>query len=437
MRTPFVIGLVLFAVLLLGLLMVAFTRPAKPKHVTLNYWGLWEDQAVFQPLIDQYQSAHPDVTINYLPQSPTEYRQRLQANLSQGTGPDIFRFHNTWVPILGNFLSPVPQAIYSAAEFAATFYPAAVKDLSRGGQLFGIPLEFDGLAMVVNQKILQEKGKSIPTNWDELRQTAVAITRCDTPDGRCTSQGRITIAGAALGSPDNVDHWPDILSLLLLQNGVNPAQPQGQAAEDVLEFFTGFVTADRVWNNSLPTSTAAFINGQVGIIFVPARSVSTILNRTAGFKVGVYPVPQVPFDPARGETATSWASYWVEGVNKNSPQAAAAWAFLKFLSSKESLTQLSLSTPRSRIDLSGLSLSQYWLAPFVLQAPTARSWYLTSVGIDGPTGINTRFTSLYSAALTRLLTGGSNSEALKTIQEGTSQILADYGLAPRLSPSSR
>src|SRR3989338_8523102 len=31
--------------------------------ITLNYWGLWEPAEVMQPVIDEYQKVHPNVTV--------------------------------------------------------------------------------------------------------------------------------------------------------------------------------------------------------------------------------------------------------------------------------------------------------------------------------------------------------------------------------------
>src|SRR3989344_8224493 len=78
---------------------------AKNQPIELTYWGLWEPTSVMQPLIDEYQTTNPNVKITYIFQSPREYRERLQNALSQAKGPDIFRIHNSWIPMFKSQLA--------------------------------------------------------------------------------------------------------------------------------------------------------------------------------------------------------------------------------------------------------------------------------------------------------------------------------------------
>jgi hypothetical protein len=70
------------------------------QQLTLTYWGLWEPTSVMQSIISEYQTQNPNIIINYVEQTKQDYRQRLQNSLENGTGPDIFRYHNTWFPML-------------------------------------------------------------------------------------------------------------------------------------------------------------------------------------------------------------------------------------------------------------------------------------------------------------------------------------------------
>src|SRR3990170_2259055 len=203
------------------------------KEIALTYWGLWEPNAVMQDVIDEYVLDHPNVKIEYVQQSHKDYRERLQSALAKGEGPDIFRFHNTWVPMLNDDLDAVPADVYSASDFQETFYPTAARDLRRGASFVGIPLETDGLALFYNKEIFKTAGKIPPTTWEDLRKTAFDLTIRD-------SQGRIQRAGVALGTTGNVDHWPDILGLMMLQNGANLSDPTDKLAADGSERLAPF-----------------------------------------------------------------------------------------------------------------------------------------------------------------------------------------------------
>src|SRR5579872_2076614 len=96
------------SVILLTIIIILLIPKGQPdKAVTLTWWGLWEDTSTMQSLILDYHKTHPNVTINYIKNDPDQYFDRLQARLQNGTGPDIFLFHNTWLPMLNSDLSPL------------------------------------------------------------------------------------------------------------------------------------------------------------------------------------------------------------------------------------------------------------------------------------------------------------------------------------------
>ena len=64
-----------------------------------------------------WEEANPGVKVEYLRQSKEEYRERLQSALARGEGPDVFRFHNTWLPMLREELAPLPPSVMSSSEF--------------------------------------------------------------------------------------------------------------------------------------------------------------------------------------------------------------------------------------------------------------------------------------------------------------------------------
>jgi multiple sugar transport system substrate-binding protein len=126
-----VLGSVVFLIIV-GLVGWKFFAGKQAGPVTITYWGLWESDQIVRPLIEAYQTEHPNVKIDYKYQSPREYRERLQSALSSGSGPDIFKIHSSWVPMFKQDLSPIPAEVYSASEFESTFYPSAKADLLLG-----------------------------------------------------------------------------------------------------------------------------------------------------------------------------------------------------------------------------------------------------------------------------------------------------------------
>ena len=417
----FLIGLGLLAGIVWLVLKVVLPRFQKPQEVTLTYWGLWESESVMRSIISEWETKNPNIKINYSQQSPKEYRERLQSALARNEGPDIFRFHITWVPMLKNELEAIPAEIMSASEFENNFYPVVKENLRSGSAFLGLPLQVDTLALFYNQQIFQAAGKTPPATWDQLRQTALDLTVRD-------ETGRIQTAGVALGTTNNVEHWPDVLGLMMLQNGVNLSQPSGNLAEDALTFYTIFSSVDRVWDETLPNSTLAFAGGKAAMYFGFTWDVFEIKNINPDLNFQIAPVPQLP------GTDIAWASFWVEGVAKRSEHQEEAWQFLQFLSSQETLQKLYQAQSQVRLfgelypypRMANLLASNSLVAPFLNQASQAKTWYLCSRTFDN--GLNDRLIKYFEDAVNAVNNQSSVSEALKTTSQGVAQLLSQYDL---------
>ncbi|MDP3955205.1 MAG: extracellular solute-binding protein [bacterium] len=440
-----ILSILLIFVLLgaIGAVVYKFILPklSKPENVVLTYWGLWEENNIVGAIIADYEKTHPNVKVTYERQSPRDYRERLQSALAREEGPDIFRFHNTWVPMFKSDLASIPTTVYDAASFEATFYPVARNDLRLGNSYVGIPLEIDGLGLFINTDLFKAAAKQAPKTWDELRKTALELTVRD-------SSGQIQIAGVALGRTENVDHWSDILALMMFQNGADLAEPgkcysqtssAGDTGEtclgaDALTYFTIFSQVDGVWDKTLPASTLAFSGGKLAMYFGPSWEVFEIKRLNSNLNFEVVPVPQLP------DTNIAFASYWVEGVSKKSKKQEAAWDFLKYLSTREVLQKFYQDSsktrlfgePYGRVDMASILENQPYVGVYIKSAPTARSWYLASKTYDN--GINDKLISYYANAVNAVNSGKTSKEALAVTSQGVSQILSQYGLA---SPVAR
>lgn len=407
------------------------------KQITLTYWGLWEPENIIQPLFEEFQTQNPNIKIDYRLQSPKEYRERLTTFLSKNEeAPDIFRIHNSWVPMFGQQLAPIPASVFSAADFEDAFFPATKTDLRFGNNYVAVPLMYDGMAMYVNDELLAQGGKSVPQLWTDLRKTAIELSACDSEDGKCSSGKKILVSGAAMGATENVDHWQEILTTLMLQNNVNLKTPTPALAEEPLKFFTIFNSEDHIWDSTLPSSTTMFENGKLVFYFAPSWRIFEIRQIAPNLKFSIYPMPQLALDASRGEKPVTLATYWAEGVNKKSPNKDTAWKLVKFLSSKESLMKMYQTASVARgfgeiypyKDLIESLKTAPLVGPFASQADSAQSWYLASNTFDGAGGINSRLSAYFVDAINSVNQGGNAAEAIKTLSLGINQVLSQYGI---------
>lgn len=389
--------------------------------VTLTYWGLWEDDNLIKPAILEYQKQHPNIIINYERKSSINYRTRAQTQIREGVGPDIFRIHNSWLPMFVSDLASAPGEILTLEDFKNMFYPVAALSFVKGSQIYGAPMEIDGLALFYNEDMLNAIGGKPPKNWQEFIDLATKMTVKDATG--------IKTAGAALGSTGNVDHWSDIIGLLLFQQpGVDLDNIATSQAAEVLRFYTGFVTDPRkkTWDVNLPKSTDMFAQGRLGFYFAPSWRAHELRVANPNLKFKVAPVPQLS-----GKTV-AWASFWGEVVSSRSKNPAEAWKFVKFLTSQEA--EKLLFQQASQVRLFGEPYSLVSLAPeiaqdptvgaFVTQGPSYKFWYLSSNTFDN--GINDEMIKYFEDGINATLAGTDPAAVLQTVKQGVKQVLDKY-----------
>lgn len=415
----------LLAALLFGVLV---SNRVSKGPVEITWWGLWEDDTIVRPIISDYESKNPNVKINYIKQSKEDYRQRLINSLVKGEGPDIFRFHNSWLPMLKSELASVPASVFSNQDFVDTFYPVMASDLQQGSSFYGVPLEYDGLALYINEEIFEKSGKNYPTTWNDLRQVARELTVKD-------DKNTIIQSGVALGRTENVDHWPEILSLMLLQNQSDMVNLSDRLSQDGLVFFTLFSSEDGVWDATLPNSTVYFASGKLAMYFGPSWRAFEIRAQNPNLKFKTIPVPQLP-KTAAIEPDVNYASYWVEGVSSGSKNKDESWKFLKYLSDDENLEKLYTSAskfrmfgePYPKLSMASKINNHPIIGSIIQGAPTAQTSYLHSRTWDGSTGINSQMVKYFEDAINAINKGEQIDEVSEILTSGVAQVLSQYGI---------
>lgn len=420
-----IFGLVILLIIIFVAVQIISGRNSstKDEKVALTYWGLWEDKPTMQAIISDFERQNPNISVDYSKQDIKQYRERLIARINNGTGPDIFRFHNTWIMQIPNILSPLSSDVIKNEEFQKSFYPVAQTDLVKNGAIYGIPLGIDTLSLFVNTDLFRAAGVSTPVTWDDFFRIARILTVKE-------ETGRIKTAGAAMGTFDNITHAPDIVSLLLIQNGANIRNllSTSENASDALTYYSSFAKGDgNVWDTSLDPSILAFAKGNLAMYFGYSWDVFSIraTNPTLNFQV-VY----VPHLPNRNMTI---ASYWVEGVSAKSKHQKEAMLFMKYLSKKETEQKLFTEESKTRLfgepyankELAQTVRGNAFLYPFLAQAPDSVSSFFVSDTFDN--GLNAQMNGYLGNAVRSLLDNTSPQSAVETLSKGVSQILTQYG----------
>jgi ABC-type glycerol-3-phosphate transport system substrate-binding protein len=422
--------LAVFGLLIFATLIFVYLRKDKPVALVgtkgeITWWGVENDESIVRSLIDEYESQNPNVKITYAKQAEQDYRERLTSSLAQGKGPDIFEIHNSWSLMFINELSTIPGSVMSEDEYKSAFYSIAHKDFKTTAGIVAIPLEYDAITLFYNQDIFDAAAQPIPETWDDVVSASSKLTQR-------VKSGPILQSGVALGSIENIDYWPDIISLMIIQNGSDPLKPNDKALT-ALNFYLSFSSPLRVWDTTLPNSVSAFAKNKLGMLFAPARAASDIVSENSSLRFRTSNLPQLPKNNPT-DPDHSYATYWAQGVWARSKNSEVAWDFLKFMSSGESLQKMNeirknrnaIEKAYPRPEMAILQKDDKILGSIVSLAGKSKSSVLYDLTFDGQTGVNTQINNAYKETISSLIAKKEVKKILPLLISNISEILTKY-----------
>ncbi len=128
--------------------------------------------AFLLPILKEFETAHPDVSLNWLDYPFQNYETKVVTSFLGGNAPDIINFASETIPSFtdaGHLLeldSLVPKDILDS------YLPNVVEQGCRvKGKLYALPWYLAGAVSVYNKKILQEAGidpNDIPRTYEDL-----------------------------------------------------------------------------------------------------------------------------------------------------------------------------------------------------------------------------------------------------------------------------
>ncbi len=399
-------------------------EPSKDYQVFLEIWGVFDDSADYSELFTEYQKMNPLIAgIRYRKFTIDEYERELINALASGKGPDIFMINNAWLPDYYDKIAPAPPELISEKLYRQTFADVVVEDNLVEGKIVGVPLSADALALYYNKDLFNAAGiTSPPRTWQDFNSAVEKLTVID-------KYGNIVQSAAAMGTARNINRSVDILTLLMMQSGVEMTDPSGgsatfmqatvkdadgrfvPAAVRALEFYTDFAKPSRsvyTWNNRQRYSIDAFVEGRVAMMINYSWHYNTIARKNEKLRFAVSVVPQINPDKP-----VNVVNYWtfvvsrnkqavdVQGVRvpvNNNVRIHEAWEFLKWMTmapkgnftlvhgvsgkTKTVVSQIDPAAtylkntrkPAARKDLLSEQLSDSVLEPFAYGVLNARTW---------------------------------------------------------------
>lgn len=367
--------LIIFFMIFAGIL--PGTKPAAPPKVTLEFWGVEDDDAVWRDILDGLKTDYPHISVTYRRFDAESYEGTLINRLAEGTGPDVFFLKNSWVIKHKDKIHPLPQKDfdYTARDFRREFADIAASDmLGAGDEILGLPLFIDTLALFYNKDIFNSSGvASPPATWKELLSVSDKVTKRD-------DKGMVIRGGLALGNARNVENYFEIISILILQNGDSIVGSDGKSivleerAKDAVEFYRSFAniaSPNFSGNLGAKSSLDALADGSVAMAIGFSRDLRRIRAKNPHINLGIAPLPQVADSPVK-----NYGSYYFPIVSKLSKNQKAAWDFLFYVSSHDTAKKYLglINRSASRRDLIAEGSPTDELDVFYAQSLSAKSW---------------------------------------------------------------
>jgi len=419
-----IIGGGVLVILLAGVLILLNMRSANTAaQVTLTIWGTDQEKPM-DDLINAYIATNKGAKITYTQFDPADYDNRLLSALAAGTGPDMFEIGNHEMPKWKSVLTPIPVTnTYNLVSLESDFPSVVEQDFVSNGQIYALPFSIDTMAMIYNKDLFDSAGIAVPPKtWDDLEAD---ISRLRTVN----ALGQLDQAAAAIGgSGVSISNAPDILYLLMLQNGTQMTDAQNNGPSfasggstnsglSAFNFYLQFANAASpyyTWNDSMGNSVDDFIQGKTAIIFDYHSSLAEIKAKAPFLNVGIAPMPQ----PKGASIAINYPRYSGFAVARAGSYTAAWNVLLGWATSptsEETYVSDTGGSPALRTEIQ-TKLSDPAFAVFASQALTARSWYEADDG---------KIDAIFNTAIQSVLNGAADSSAaLNAAQSAVGQVMS-------------
>ena len=309
--------------------------------ITLTYWthtfGPMNDEN--KKLITQFEQQNPNITVDYSVIPNDQFFTKMLTAISTGTGPDVFNMSSTYIPsyLTSNVVSAVDPSAFgysSQADLQNGWASGAFNLVTQGGQVYGIPDEYDVSALAINKAQFVAAGldpSKPPQTWADVMLDSQKLVTY--------KNGQITHRGFDFYYLPNF-YWLDFANLslqygghLLSADGTKSAinSPENTLA---LQWWSDWVYKYKLGGPQYSLKDATnpvsdFTSGSVSMFMIYPWAVSAIQQSPVWKDTEIVPMPQV--NPANPVTHV-YGYFWM--VNKASTQQAAAWKFINFLSSQ-------------------------------------------------------------------------------------------------------
>ncbi|MGH3442671.1 MAG: ABC transporter substrate-binding protein [Nitriliruptorales bacterium] len=295
--------------------------------VTLTFWNYWDGKngEVMQSLVDEWNSANPDVQVESIFVGFGDLLPKLQAAVAGGEAPDVAAGDLVWLPKLTRSGRLVALDQFLDAEQLDEFFPEMLQVGELDGSTYSLPVSTNNLQLFYNRELIEQSGldpDDPPETWDELR---AAAAECADPASGRQGLELFTEPGEGLTWQFQVYLW-QAGGEFLNEDGTAAAF-NSPAGEQALQFWVDLIHDDK---SAAVAPWGAFGQGNACMMMDGSWMVG-IWSADPPFDFGTAPMPH----PADGQPATNMGGEQIFIMADAPDRQQAAYRFVEWVTSHE------------------------------------------------------------------------------------------------------
>ena len=295
-----------------------------------TWWDYYQgtgDNAV-NSMIQRYTEGHPSIKIKrqYVPFA--SFKQKLLQGATTGQLPDFVVIDD---PDNASFaklkvLTDLTQQIKDWGK-ADLFLDAPYKTTLWEGHNYGVPMVSNCIVLWYNKPFLQQAGVKPPTNWDELKQSAAALTK----------GGRHGLAVSGIQSEEGTFQWLPFL----WQSGADIPTINSAGGKAALGLWVDMVKSGSmsrgILNWAQADVLAEFMHGRAAMMVNGPWQLPVIKAEAKNLDWGVTVLP-------KGKQSASVLGGENLAISTACQNVNAAWRFIEWMEEPDNFKQLQIDT---------------------------------------------------------------------------------------------
>lgn len=308
------------------------------KVIRYFQWGTPSGLETTRNLIEKFESLYPDIKVKFEYADWGGYWSKLQIEIAGDSAPDVCLMSGAYFFkfVENNQLLSLQEYIDSDPDININdYYPLLVNLFKYKGRIFGMPRDFNTVALYYNKDLFDKFAVEYPNadwTWNDFKEAAVKLTK------DIDNDGRIDYYGCEL-NVDMESCWANFI----WQNGgeiLDKSKTQCMLGQpEAIEAIT--FLHDLIWNYKVATSPlemesfgwkGGFVLGRVAM--VPQGS--WFLQEYRKYKNLNFEVEHLP----KGKQRAASANGLCHVISAKTKYPAEAWQLVKFLSKEEAQREL-------------------------------------------------------------------------------------------------